>query len=156
MNYMRSQQPTSPVNIPNGASSHPLSATGSGQAPGAGAGAGAGSVSGISGASQVGQQTQTLVGSGGDWARHSPIANTNTQIVQNRIPSGSASIGNVAAGGSEPIVRPVQQILTSPVDKWGLKALLYEITTQMGKTDRGMLMFGEELAELGLDVAPEE
>lgn len=81
------------------------------------------------------------------WARHSPVAPT----VQ-----GAAAAAAAAARPTEPIVRPVQQILTSPVDKWGLKALLYEITTQMGKTDRGMLMFGEELAELGLDVAPEE
>lgn len=53
---------------------------------------------------------------------------------------------------NEPLVRPVQQIMSSPVDKWGLKALLYEIRTQMGKSDRGMLMFGEDLAELGVDV----
>lgn len=53
---------------------------------------------------------------------------------------------------NEPLVRPVQQILSSPVDKWGLKALLYEIRTQMGKGDRGMLMFGEDLQELGMDI----
>lgn len=56
----------------------------------------------------------------------------------------------------EPVVRPIQQILSSPVDKWGLKALLYEIKTQMGKTDRGVLMFGEELSELGVDVTSDE
>jgi hypothetical protein len=50
----------------------------------------------------------------------------------------------------------VQQILSSPVDKWGLKALLYEIKTQMGKGDRGVLLFGEELSELGVDVTSEE
>lgn len=53
---------------------------------------------------------------------------------------------------NEPLVRPVQQIMSSPVDKWGLKALLYEIRTQMGKGDRSMLMFGEDLADLGVDV----
>lgn len=53
-------------------------------------------------------------------------------------------------------MRPVQQILSSPVDKWGLKALLYEIKTQMGKGDRGVLLFGEELSELGVDVTSEE
>lgn len=57
---------------------------------------------------------------------------------------------------SEPLVRPVQQILSSPVDKWGLKALLYEIRTQMGKGDRGMLMFGEDLEELGVSVSAAE
>ncbi|KAI9635260.1 uncharacterized protein MKK02DRAFT_43941 [Dioszegia hungarica] len=57
---------------------------------------------------------------------------------------------------SEPVVRPVQQILSSPVDKWGLKALLYEIKTQMGKTDRGVLMFGEDLSDLGVDVTSDE
>ncbi|KAK4688005.1 CCR4-NOT transcription complex subunit 2, partial [Tremellales sp. Uapishka_1] len=57
---------------------------------------------------------------------------------------------------SEPLIRPVQQILSSPVDKWGLKALLYEIKTQMGKGDRGVLIFGEELSDLGVDVTSEE
>ena len=57
---------------------------------------------------------------------------------------------------AEPVVRPVQQIMQSPVDKWGLKGLLYEIKTQMGKGDRGMLMFGEELSDVGVDVAGEE
>jgi CCR4-NOT transcription complex subunit 2 len=46
--------------------------------------------------------------------------------------------------------------MSSPVDKWGLKALLYEIRTQMGKSDRGMLMFGEDLADLGVDVTQSE
>lgn len=49
-------------------------------------------------------------------------------------------------------MRPVQQIMSSPVDKWGLKALLYEIRTQMGKGDRSMLLFGEDLTELGMDI----
>lgn len=57
---------------------------------------------------------------------------------------------------NEPILRPVQQILSSPVDKWGLKALLYEIKTQMGKGDRGVLVFGEELSDLGIDVGSDE
>lgn len=56
----------------------------------------------------------------------------------------------------EPVVRPIQQILSSPVDKWGLAALLFEIKTQMGQTDRGMLMFGEELSELGVDVTSDQ
>jgi CCR4-NOT transcription complex subunit 2 len=46
--------------------------------------------------------------------------------------------------------------MSSPVDKWGLKALLYEIKTSMGKTDRGLMLFGEELSELGMDIAGEE
>ncbi|WVW82343.1 hypothetical protein I302_104350 [Kwoniella bestiolae CBS 10118] len=56
----------------------------------------------------------------------------------------------------EPLTRPIQQILSSPVDKWGLKALLYEIQMHMNKTDRGMLVFGEELEELGMDISGEE
>ena len=52
-------------------------------------------------------------------------------------------------------MRPVQQILTSPVDKWGLKALLYEIKMGIGK-DRGRLLFGEELSELGVDLDQSE
>ena len=56
----------------------------------------------------------------------------------------------------EPVIRPVQQIKSSPVDKWGLKALLYEIKTSMAKTDRGLMLFGEELSELGMDIAGEE
>lgn len=37
-----------------------------------------------------------------------------------------------------------------------MKALLYEIKTQMGKGDRGVLIFGEELSELGMDVTSDE
>jgi CCR4-NOT transcription complex subunit 2 len=55
-----------------------------------------------------------------------------------------------------PVTRPVQQILQSPVDKWGLKALLYEIKAHMGKDDRGMVMFGEDLEELGMNIQSEE
>jgi hypothetical protein len=40
------------------------------------------------------------------------------------------------------------------VDKWGLKALLYEIRESLN-TDRGRLIFGEELGELGLDIGAE-
>ncbi|WVQ85559.1 hypothetical protein IAT38_007725 [Cryptococcus sp. DSM 104549] len=57
---------------------------------------------------------------------------------------------------TEPVVRPVQQILSSPVDKWGLKALLYDIQMHMNKTDRGMMVFGEDLEELGVDINSEE
>ena len=137
MNYLRSQQPTSPSNMPNG-SSHPLSATGSAAPPGGGSVAGTSATGAGAGASGAEQ-----------WARHSPVTATHpTQAQQQQQQQQQRP--------AEPIVRPAQQILQSPVDKWGLKALLYEITTQMGKTDRGMLMFGEELAELGLDMMPEE
>ncbi|KLT39072.1 hypothetical protein CC85DRAFT_288900 [Cutaneotrichosporon oleaginosum] len=63
---------------------------------------------------------------------------------------------------NEPLLRqqqvqhPVHQILTSPVDKWGLKALLHQIRQHMNKDDRGMLMFGEDLVDLGVDVASQE
>ena len=57
---------------------------------------------------------------------------------------------------AEPVTRPVQQIISSPVDRWGLKALLYEIKMSLGKNDRGTMMFGEDLAEIGLDVTGEE
>lgn len=155
MNYLRSQQPSSPINMPNGASSHSLSGTPSSQAQAVpGLGGTGGSASTITGATV---QAGASGGGGGaitgsDWAtRHSPLstaAGTDTGV------GGAAQ--RPANANAEPIVRPVQQILSSPVDKWGLKALLYEITTQMGKTDRGLLMFGEKLAELGLDVTPEE
>lgn len=52
-------------------------------------------------------------------------------------------------------MRPSQQILASPVDRWGLSALLYEIKMSMGK-DRGTLIFGEDLSDLGLDIANDE
>ncbi|BEJ16659.1 hypothetical protein CspHIS471_0600600 [Cutaneotrichosporon sp. HIS471] len=54
------------------------------------------------------------------------------------------------------VQHPVQQILSSPVDKWGLKALLHQIRQHMGKDDRGMLMFGEDLVDLGVDVSSAE
>ncbi|WWC58704.1 uncharacterized protein I303_101248 [Kwoniella dejecticola CBS 10117] len=57
---------------------------------------------------------------------------------------------------NEPLTRPIQQILSSPVDKWGLKALLYEIQMHMNKTDRGVLVFGEELEDLGMDISGED
>jgi CCR4-NOT transcription complex subunit 2 len=57
-------------------------------------------------------------------------------------------------GDSIPLIRPVQQILSSPVDKWGLQALLYEIKASLGK-QRGSLLFGEDLGDMGLDVAQE-
>ena len=46
--------------------------------------------------------------------------------------------------------------MQSPVDKWGFKGLLYEIKMHMGKGDRGALIFGEELEELGVDIANTE
>jgi CCR4-NOT transcription complex subunit 2 len=53
-------------------------------------------------------------------------------------------------------VRPAQQVLSSPVDKWGIQMLLYTIRTQLEKTDRGVLMFGEDLSELGVDMTSEQ
>jgi CCR4-NOT transcription complex subunit 2 len=52
------------------------------------------------------------------------------------------------------VSRPVQQIMQSPVDRWGLKQLLYEI--KMAKGDMSSLIFGEDLGEFGVDVAQDE
>nr|ODN93077.1 CCR4-NOT transcription complex subunit 2 [Cryptococcus depauperatus CBS 7841] len=71
-------------------------------------------------------------------------------------PSTTESWQRQSPRSMEPVVRPVQQIMSSPVDKWGLKALLYEIQVHMNKTDRGMMVFGEDLEELGMDVNSEE
>lgn len=68
----------------------------------------------------------------------------------------SPSRGVLGEGGQPSVLRPVQQILTSPADKWGLKALLYEIKMSMGKNDRGIMQFGEDLSELGMDINSEE
>ncbi|ODN84463.1 hypothetical protein L202_00410 [Cryptococcus amylolentus CBS 6039] len=71
-------------------------------------------------------------------------------------PSTTESWQRQSPRPSEPVVRPVQQLLSSPVDRWGLKALLYEIQIHMNKTDRGMMVFGEDLEELGVDVNTDE
>lgn len=69
---------------------------------------------------------------------------------------GSPSRTGQEGGEGHNVLRPVQQVLSSPADKWGLKALLYEIKMSLGKSDRGMLMFGEELSELGMDINADE
>lgn len=52
----------------------------------------------------------------------------------------------------EPILRPVQQILQSPVDNWDLKSLLLNIQAYLNNGDKGDLMFGVDLSDLGVDV----
>ncbi|ORY23199.1 hypothetical protein BCR39DRAFT_549736 [Naematelia encephala] len=56
----------------------------------------------------------------------------------------------------EPIVRPVQQIMSSPADQWGLKGLLYEIQMSLGKPDQQRWLFGDDLAEMGMDLSTDE
>lgn len=71
---------------------------------------------------------------------------------------GGGGNGAGVGGGpapEQPLVRPVQQVLSSPVDTWGLKALLMAIKAHSAKDDRGMLLFGEDLTELGVDVGQE-
>jgi CCR4-NOT transcription complex subunit 2 len=96
----------------------------------------------------------------GNGASHSASPSVQTHELWQRQQQQSLHSPNSAAMRQqqqhEPVVRPVQQILSSPVDKWGLKALLFEIKTQMGKTDKGVLMFGEDLSELGLDITSDE
>jgi CCR4-NOT transcription complex subunit 2 len=52
---------------------------------------------------------------------------------------------------SVPLTKPVQQLVTSPVDKWGLAALLRLIRTG-ANSDLLALSLGEDLATLGLDM----
>jgi CCR4-NOT transcription complex subunit 2 len=52
---------------------------------------------------------------------------------------------------SAPLTKPVQQLQTSPVDKWGLAALLRLIRTG-GNSDLLALTLGEDLANIGLDM----
>ncbi len=70
------------------------------------------------------------------------------------VDSSGGARGGPAGGPApeQPLVRPVQQVLSSPVDTWGLKALLMAIKAHSAKDDRGMLLFGEDLTELGVDV----
>lgn len=50
-----------------------------------------------------------------------------------------------------PITRPIQQLVASPADKWGLSALLRLIRTG-GRDDQLALSLGEDLANIGLDM----
>jgi CCR4-NOT transcription complex subunit 2 len=52
---------------------------------------------------------------------------------------------------SIPLTKPVQQLAASPVDKWGLSALLRLIRTG-GRDDQLTLSLGEDLANIGLDM----
>lgn len=65
-------------------------------------------------------------------------------------PSDPSWLRQSPSRGIEQITRPAQQILTSPVDQWGLQALLFEI--KMGKS----MLFGEDLGELGIDMNSDE
>ncbi|KAL7419532.1 transcriptional regulator [Cryptotrichosporon argae] len=105
----------------------------------------------------------------------SPVSTMNgpsgsTAATPSTIPGGVASsvAGSGGAGGVDPaswarhspshpadvVHRPIQQILSSPVDKWGLKALLHQIKVAEG--DRAKLLFGDELNALGMDIASED
>lgn len=52
---------------------------------------------------------------------------------------------------SIPLTKPSQQLVASPVDKWGLSALLRLIRTG-GRDDQLTLSLGEDLANIGLDM----
>jgi CCR4-NOT transcription complex subunit 2 len=52
---------------------------------------------------------------------------------------------------SIPLTKPAQQLVASPVDKWGLRALLRLIRTG-GRDDQLTLSLGEDLANIGLDM----
>jgi hypothetical protein len=50
-----------------------------------------------------------------------------------------------------PLLKPVHQIVSSPVDKWGLEALLTLIKSG-GKDDQLGLQLGDDLMGIGLDM----
>jgi CCR4-NOT transcription complex subunit 2 len=54
----------------------------------------------------------------------------------------------------EQITRPVQQLLSSPVDNWGLQALLRDI--RLGTGDRAMMIHGEDLNQMGINLEQAE
>ncbi len=64
-----------------------------------------------------------------------------------------AGQGQPVAGdlAGEPLTKPAQQLVTSPVDKWGLAALLRLLRTG-GSNDLLALTLGEDLANIGLDM----
>jgi hypothetical protein len=49
------------------------------------------------------------------------------------------------------LLKPVHQLVSSPVDKWGLDALLTLIRTG-GKDDQLGLQLGDDLMGIGLDM----
>ncbi|WRT64170.1 uncharacterized protein IL334_001099 [Kwoniella shivajii] len=126
------QQPTSPP-IPNGTGLPPSSASAS-----------------------VSQSTNATPSTNPPHPNNSQLGGIGTGGPPSTADSSWQRLPSPTNKPSEPVVRPVQQILSSPVDKWGLKALLYEIQMHMNKTDRGMLVFGEELEDLGMDISGEE
>ncbi|WWC66289.1 uncharacterized protein I206_100190 [Kwoniella pini CBS 10737] len=106
---------------------------------------------------QIPQGSSTASASASQSTNATPSTNPPQILGQN---NGNATViggeNNSTWQHNEPLTRPIQQILSSPVDKWGLKALLYEIQVHMNKTDRGVLVFGEELEDLGMDISGEE
>lgn len=90
-------------------------------------------------------------GASGSHSSVAPSSNMQQHLAQSMASGGDMSwLRQSPSRGLEQITRPVQQILSSPVDKWGLQALLYEI--KMGKGDRALLMFGEDLSQMGVDL----
>lgn len=63
----------------------------------------------------------------------------------------SATTGAAHHDLSIPLTKPAQQLIASPVDKWGLSALLRLIRTG-GRDDQLALSLGEDLANVGLDM----
>jgi len=56
--------------------------------------------------------------------------------------------------GLSQITRPVEQLLSSPADAWGLQGLLHEIKTGTG--DKAMFILGEDLNRMGINLEQTE
>lgn len=90
-----------------------------------------------------------------------PSANAQLQLQQQHMASGDASWlhqsqsqSHSPSRGMEQITRPVQQLLSSPVDNWGLQALLRDI--RLGTGDRAMMIHGEDLNQMGINLEQAE
>lgn len=66
-------------------------------------------------------------------------------------PSSSATTNPAPTPPGIPLLKPVHQIVSSPVDKWGLEALLTLIKSG-GKDDQLGLQLGDDLMGIGLDM----
>lgn len=66
-------------------------------------------------------------------------------------PQTHATNTSHAPGGGVVLLKPVHQLVSSPVDKWGLDALLTLIRTG-GKDDQLGLQLGDDLMGIGLDM----
>ncbi|GAA5968201.1 hypothetical protein JCM3765_003702 [Sporobolomyces pararoseus] len=93
-------------------------------------------------AAQQGQASRNVSSSIASNALPPPSSNNNS--------SSNASTTNQAPGAGQIPQTPVQQVLFSPADRFGLIGLLHIIKT--ANTDQGMLALGNDLTNLGLDL----